>query len=296
MSRTWSTDRDVEDLVDRQNGALCRLLLAGPADPAGVAAHETVVGGRVQDRVQEPVRLRRGRLAHADVTILLPPRPNVSLVDLRDGTGAEGRQEVDPEYLVVAFPRCLAQVPFGYPPRGVLPEWNATPIRVEPVAASQLRPLLCEPICGVSLRSKVRGAGRLIPSGPGYLAWQRPDDSCRIRPKSRLAVSMPLARDGSSATHAPARSARPRPSRPRGSCSQSNELDAPLLDQALDVPLSRLVKGTLYRDYHPDSHRTRVDGVGRLTCAGAVLGVSQTWSLSAWQSRDHDSTEISRWR
>jgi hypothetical protein len=77
---------------DRPRG---RAVLTGALDPAGVAADQQLVDGRIHDCPQQPIGLRPRRRANTEPEELLSPLPNVGLLDRYQRAAADVRVDVE---------------------------------------------------------------------------------------------------------------------------------------------------------------------------------------------------------
>ena len=144
------------DLSDRGDRPLGRTFGGGTFDDARILHDQLVLDGRVQDRAQQPVALRRGRRCEGALLHEVgEPDANLGRRQLRKLPAAERRDDVVVELASVQLDRADAQlVAMRQPPVGVGLERDLAAARVDPATAllvgagEQQRPF------GVGLRTE----------------------------------------------------------------------------------------------------------------------------------------------
>ena len=169
MSRQRMPDRVGErvDLGDGGDPTLAADSLPAPLIRQGLRPDQLVIHGRLHDGFEQPVRLGDGRLGPGGPQPFSAPLADARSGDLVQVERAEGRKDVS-RGVPVQILGVSGQLPLLDPLLGVGAEVDRARVRVTPVtpARSRLDPATSQ-ISASFLVSKVSGAGRITPSGPG---------------------------------------------------------------------------------------------------------------------------------
>lgn len=133
------------DLGDGGDTAFGGRLLACALDPARVAGDQVVVDCRLMDALEEAVRLGDGRLGLGGAETLGTPFADTGRGDFVQVERAEGREDVEPEKVLVQVLRADGQLPFLDPLLGVDTEVGLSGVGSAPVSSGEVCLYLGQP-------------------------------------------------------------------------------------------------------------------------------------------------------